>query len=833
MRREVIRRNPELDGKSWSADRDVADAVLRELEAILLDLRVPLEPTIALVAGWLGIEAGDRYRTHLIDDATTRNRILESLATGILGLARGGPVLVLVEDLHWADETTLALVARLIEKSQVAGGVLIAASFRQHFEHDWSGPHLLSLRLEGIPPDAVRRMADAVVGRRLPDDLVQFITKRTDGVPLFVELVTERWLATGLIPSAQEAESDQSSEIPPRLWGLLAESLDGLGDAKRVAQLGAVLGSEFSHEVLVELAGGPSEDIDGALKQLVQARMLTADGSALRRGYRFRHTLIRDVAYESLLHATRSELHLRAGELLRKHQPEMERTRPEVLARHFAEGGEVELALGLWRQAQNAAVAAYAWREAAGHWRAAHHVLEEHQPDSYRLARHLSRVRLLAAHDAIPWAEWRSLSERALAIYERLERSAIEAQQAAELPLLRQAQARESINIGTTHARSDRPELLDVEEARRHFERALELLEPDFGLDSAGVEPVALDARTAGDLAQAHAFISNAFRLAGKGSETLQAARRGLELLEPLGQAAPTFARSSTHMALGQALSESGSLDEGLRLLRVAWQETLALDPGTAYTVIGIAAETLVHLALDPLSALGWVSRERMLSRQAPVDARNLDLLAWLAMCETGALDPSTVELGDLSDLRFGSQTVSAAALLLLRRGEFALAREQLEANAQLAYAAGAVFNVGCAQYFLSRVEAAESKLDAAVHRLESATRLVHESSEVWEAVCRQELAILHARIGQGDEAGAQLEAALELLPGAAEWRGRSGRFALAEGAVRARRGDTDGANAAFERAARVFSRYRLYWHDVELAELHSAVTARAARAAV
>jgi class 3 adenylate cyclase/tetratricopeptide (TPR) repeat protein/tRNA A-37 threonylcarbamoyl transferase component Bud32 len=263
------------------------------------------------------------------------------------------PVVLVVEDIHWADATTLELLGVLIEQS-TAAPILTLMTGRSEFVPDWPARSLTQLQLSRLSHTEVEALVSSLVaGRAIEPGLAAKVAQRTDGVPLFVEELTK---------SLVETENGES--IPATLLESLAARLDRLGPAKSVAQVGAVLGREFSLDLIRALAELDEPELGRHLDRLVRAELLLQKGVGSRAAYTFKHALIQQAAYESLLKSARQKLHRRAATLLENELRAMGESHPELLAHHLAEGDSPEGAIDLWLRAAHRALGRSALAEA-------------------------------------------------------------------------------------------------------------------------------------------------------------------------------------------------------------------------------------------------------------------------------------------------------------------------------------------------------------------------------------------------------------------------------------------------------------------------------------
>ena len=285
-----------------------------------------------------------------------RSRQLAALAAWVLAGARTQPIVLAFEDLHWADPTSLDVLQALAERGAQAP-LLIIATTRPEFRPPWKlRSHHGVISLAPLDAGEVARMVGEIATRHaLSKDVIAGVSERSGGVPLFVEEVTRLLLERG--------EQGGVQAIPPTLQQSLAARLDRLGSAREIAQIGAVLGRGFSHALLQAVAGLDEPALRAALDRLADAELLFVEGVAPHANYRFKHALIQDAAYDSLLKSRRQTLHRRAAEvLLASPAPEA-----EALAHHFTQAGQTELAIEWWGKAGDQALRRSAFAEAISH----------------------------------------------------------------------------------------------------------------------------------------------------------------------------------------------------------------------------------------------------------------------------------------------------------------------------------------------------------------------------------------------------------------------------------------------------------------------------------
>jgi class 3 adenylate cyclase len=345
---------------------DAADIRLDKLEALLTRLGAPTAqraPYFAALLGW----PAPRYAALRASGAKLKQETIGAFVQTVLDAARAGPQLLLAEDLHWMDPSTLEAIDALVLALRRAPVLLVLTS-RHTMGSRWATqPHATALTMTGLNRSHSLQLAGAVAAAHgLTQRMLDRIVARTDGVPLFVEELT-RTLAEGASLRGGGVGAAESIEIPSTLKDSLTARLDQLGEAKRVAQLGSVLGRQFRHAVLLALHGSDEAALQAQLEPLLAAGLASRAGAGADTHYTFHHALVQDAAYESLLKSERRQLHARAGEILLQQQPELADTEPEVLARHFGAGERWDQAVPLWLKAGQRAWQRAAAQEAIAH----------------------------------------------------------------------------------------------------------------------------------------------------------------------------------------------------------------------------------------------------------------------------------------------------------------------------------------------------------------------------------------------------------------------------------------------------------------------------------
>jgi class 3 adenylate cyclase/tetratricopeptide (TPR) repeat protein len=355
------------------APEDPPERKFEHLDEWLLDSRLPIKEAAPLLGSLLSLPT-ERYPPLNMSPQLQREKTREALVAWLLAEAERSALLVTFEDLHWADLATLELVGLLIDESPTAR-VLVILTFRPELRPGWSGRSYVTQMTLGR---FARGQAEALVarvagGKELPAEVVAQIVRRTDGVPLFLEELTRMLLESGHL-EARDGGYDLKKpiaelEIPSTLQGSLMARLDRLGEAKAVAQVGAVIGREFGYELLRVVAPLEEAALGRALAALVEAELVHRRGLPPKARYVFKHALVQDAAYQSLLKRSRRELHRKIADILRERFPEVADGEPELVAHHYTEAAEIADAIRWWQRAGNRAIGRNAVQDGIAHAR--------------------------------------------------------------------------------------------------------------------------------------------------------------------------------------------------------------------------------------------------------------------------------------------------------------------------------------------------------------------------------------------------------------------------------------------------------------------------------
>jgi class 3 adenylate cyclase/predicted ATPase len=358
----------QMERAAGFAHGDSAQAKLDKLDALLGPTSTSAHD-LALLADMLSLPNDGRYATLDLSPEQRRQRTLQALVTQVEVLAGQNPLLMVFEDAHWSDPTSLEALGRIADRIASLRALLFV-TFRPEFAPPWIGqPHVTALTLNRLPKRDIDAMIDGVVGNKLlPANIRQDIIERTDGIPLFVEEMTK-----AILEAEREGEARRTAAaipapalaVPASLQASLMARLDRLGPAKEIAQIGAAIGREFSHSLLASVARKPEADLASALDRLIQSGLLFRQGVPPHASYLFKHALIQDAAYGTLLREPRRALHVRIAETLENQFAEIVENQPELLAHHCTEAGMIDKAAGLWGRAGQRSLERSALVEAA------------------------------------------------------------------------------------------------------------------------------------------------------------------------------------------------------------------------------------------------------------------------------------------------------------------------------------------------------------------------------------------------------------------------------------------------------------------------------------
>jgi class 3 adenylate cyclase/tetratricopeptide (TPR) repeat protein len=361
---EQIRRAAGFD------ETDDAASQLKKLETLLGPASDGASGVVPLFATLLSINVGDRYAVSPLQSEALKDATLKALVARIFALSAKEPLILIVEDAHWIDPTTKEFLDSLLPNI-ARKPILVVITYRPDYRQQWSGlPNALTLPLVHLPRADVALMIEKLLGGKpLVEDVLEQIIKKTDGVPLFVEELTKALVESGQIVETANSYVLNGSladlTIPTTIRDSLMARLDGAASIREVAQVGACIGRTFTRDVLAAVLTLDERSLNGTLQQLEAAELVFRTSGA-RNGYAFKHALVRDAAYDSLLKSKRKEFHARIAEVLAGSGDVVEAS-PELLAHHYMEAGEFERAAYHWFEAAKYAGARYANHEAMAH----------------------------------------------------------------------------------------------------------------------------------------------------------------------------------------------------------------------------------------------------------------------------------------------------------------------------------------------------------------------------------------------------------------------------------------------------------------------------------
>jgi class 3 adenylate cyclase/ABC-type transport system involved in cytochrome c biogenesis ATPase subunit len=361
----------QLEHAAGIAHEDSSEQKLDKLEAVLAGSADEIARAAPLFAAQMSLPL-QRYAPMNLSPEEQKERTLEAIAGQVEVLARQQPVLMLYEDLHWTDATSQEALDLLVPRLQTLP-VLLVATHRPEYRPRWQEQaHVSALGLNRLSRHEAAALVQGVTGgKALPPELLEQITAKTDGVPLFVEELTKTVLESGMVVERGDAFERSSSlpalALPSTLRDSLIARLDRLGAVKDVAQIGACIGREFDHELLLRLTPLRDRELEQGLQQLIDAGLILRKGAPAQVTYIFKHALVQDAAYDSLLKSRRHQIHARIAEVLEREFPDRVSNAPEILAHHFTEAGMGEPAVPHWISAGRRALSRTAVAEAIGH----------------------------------------------------------------------------------------------------------------------------------------------------------------------------------------------------------------------------------------------------------------------------------------------------------------------------------------------------------------------------------------------------------------------------------------------------------------------------------
>lgn len=393
-----------------SSGRDSVEERLESLAIGLAGAGFKVEEALPLIAEMLDLPLPAHYPPLVSPPEQKRRRLIATLAQWVFALAGMQPLVMVLEDAQWADPSTLEFHRTLVERSAAAPLMLIYTA-RPDFTPPWPAvDHHARIAVGRLDGRETREMARAAARGPFDNRAIELVAARTDGVPLFVEELARVMAERG------GADNDRAEEVPATLADSLMARIDRLGEAKDVAQIASVIGREFSYGVLREIAGRDDAALSDALVRIADAELISADSDGPRANYLFKHGLVRDAAYNSLLRSRRRELHRTIARSLREKFPRLAESEPETLAYHLTEAGETASAVAAWRDAGDRSAGRGALAEASIYYSRGIEVLFTMPPSLERDQRELAlRIALGSIYTATKGLASREVEE----VYQR------------------------------------------------------------------------------------------------------------------------------------------------------------------------------------------------------------------------------------------------------------------------------------------------------------------------------------------------------------------------------------------------------------------------------
>jgi class 3 adenylate cyclase/tetratricopeptide (TPR) repeat protein len=349
-----------------------AESKLGKLEALVVQQYGRPRADVRFIAAMLSIAAEHRYGAARMTPQRFKDETLRALVDLIEAAARKQPCLLLYEDAHWADPTSLEVLDLLIDRTRTIP-LLLVLTYRPEFRNRWANHgHVSALNLSKLTKsDSATMVSRIAKGKALPGNLFEQIVRKTDGIPLFVEELTTAILESKQIKEMHDryeyTDAARNVTIPVTLRDSLMARLDRSPPAKEIAKIGAAIGREFSYELIAAVAPHGEAELHSALEQLAESGLVLQRGTPPTATYVFKHALVQDVAYDSSLKTQRKGLHAKIARVFEERFPSTKDTEPELLARHLTAAGDADPAIGYWRDAGNLALRRLALNEAISH----------------------------------------------------------------------------------------------------------------------------------------------------------------------------------------------------------------------------------------------------------------------------------------------------------------------------------------------------------------------------------------------------------------------------------------------------------------------------------
>lgn len=358
---------------------DSLEEQLAKLERYVRSSSDHVEQDMPAFVELLSLPAGDKWPGPQLDPDEKKEWIFSVLTRNVFSLSKNHPVLITFEDAHWLDPTTLELLSRFVRKLE-GYAILLLITSRPGFKADFLGlPNVTMLEVDRLPQEYAQQLVDQIRGeKQLPSYMLQQILERTEGNPLFIEEISKSVLEILPVEGELDDTSSNTFVLPATVQESLLARLDRLPEESRqIAHLAAVIGRTFSHDLLERVVGYLDKNLYKDLMPLLKAQLVFQSKESPDAEYSFKHALVRDVAYETLLKSDLVEIHLRIAVVIEEHFTDMLINSPELLARHFSEGGDFDKAVEYWLKAGEKASQQFALIEARSHLTAGLNCLEK------------------------------------------------------------------------------------------------------------------------------------------------------------------------------------------------------------------------------------------------------------------------------------------------------------------------------------------------------------------------------------------------------------------------------------------------------------------------
>ncbi len=585
----------QLEGVAGFGRDDTAEAKFAQLQALLARSEATDE-AIALIAGLLSVPAGEHYRLPETSPQRLREKILAALLDLFARLVAREPALVIFEDVHWIDPTTLELLARTVERV-ASMRVLLLMTARPEFKPPWPDQaHGTTLLLNRLNDDELTMLARYVAaGVSLPGTVLRQIVRHAEGVPLFVEELTKAVLESG---ASVEGERSGSLPVPTSLHDLLLARLDRLGPAREVAQIGAVIGREFTYDLLSAVADQPETVLEQALARIVRSELLFRSSTADSTRYTFKHSLVQQAAYESLPRSRRSVLHAKIAETLLKRNLTFAGSQLDLLAWRCEQGGLTEKAAYFYTAAGFGSASRGAYDEAHEQFANASRMVAAMPDGEARDRRELDLVvyPMLATRwrHGYAWSEIGEVNPRAAELRGSRRRPAdhLEVARARFMSLFFRGDVR--------HAQAFATDILRL---------SLKQDDPKFRI--MGHVLIANTMMTRGDLLDAESHLRETLTLIQSCSADLHG------LLQPLPDSEALSLRMSwvmAHLGLGAINCLLGNLERAENHLSALAEPALSLTPG--HVEVSVLRLRIRLLFTDAAELASSIDRLRRLARE-------------------------------------------------------------------------------------------------------------------------------------------------------------------------------------------------------------------------